>query len=56
MDDRNHKNEINKKYILSHVYKSIMEDTAELLKETEYKQQNRIIRKLIKNQKRSIIM
>ena len=35
MDDRNHKqNEINKKYILSYEYKSIVEDTAKLQKET----------------------
>ena len=33
------KNEINKKYILSHAYKSIVEDTAKLQKEPEYKQQ-----------------
>ena len=32
------KNEINKKYILSHEYKSIMDDDAKLQKETEYKQ------------------
>ena len=29
-------NEINKKYILSHKYKSIVEDTAKLQKKTEY--------------------
>ena len=51
MDDRNHKNEINKKYILSHEYKSIMEDTAKLHKETKYKQQKMIVRKLIKKTK-----
>ena len=39
MDDRNHKNEINKKYILSHEYKSNVDDTTKLQKETEYKQQ-----------------
>ena len=43
------KNEINKKYILSHEYKSIVEDDAKLQKETEYKQQKMIVRKLIKN-------
>ena len=32
------KNEINKKYIQSQEYKSIVEDTAKLQKETEYKQ------------------
>ena len=42
------KNEINKKYILSHEYKSIVDDTAKLQKETEYKQQKMIVRKLIK--------
>ena len=42
------KNEINKTYILSHEYKSIVEDTAKLQKETEYKQQKIIVRKLIK--------
>ena len=31
------KNEINKKYILSHEYKSIVEDTATVQKEAEYK-------------------
>ena len=36
------------KYILSHEYKSIVEDTAKLQKETEYKQQKIIVRKLIK--------
>ena len=45
------KNEINKKYILSLEYKSIVEDTAKLLKETEYKQQKMIVRKLIKKSK-----
>ena len=30
------KNEINKKYILSHEYKSIVDDDAKLQKETEY--------------------
>ena len=30
------KNEINKKYFLSHEYKSIVEDTAKMQKETEY--------------------
>ena len=45
------KNEINKKYILSHEYKSIVEDTAKLPKETEYKQEKMIIRKLIKKSK-----
>ena len=33
------KNEINKKYILSYEYKSIVDDTTKLQKETEYKQQ-----------------
>ena len=33
---------------MSHEYKSIVEDTAKLQKETEYKQQKIIIRKLIK--------
>ena len=42
------KNEINKKYILSREYKSIVEDTAKLQKETEYKRQKMIVRKLIK--------
>ena len=42
------KNEINKKYILSHEYKSIVEDNAKLQKETEYKQQKIIVCKLIK--------
>ena len=50
------KNEINKKYILSHEYKSIVEDTAKLQKETEYKQQKMIVRKPFKNQNCSIIM
>ena len=45
------KNEINKKYILSHEYKTIVEDNAKLQKETEYKQQKMIIRKLIKKSK-----
>ena len=45
------KNEINKKYILSHEYKSIVRDTAKLQKETEYKQQNLIVRKMIKESK-----
>ena len=56
MDYRNHKNEINKKYIVSHEDKSILEDTAKLQKETEYKQQKTIVRNLIKNQKCSTIM
>ena len=51
MDDRNQKNEINKKYNLSHEYKSMVEDTAKLQKETEYKQQKMIVRKLIKKSK-----
>ena len=42
------KNEINKKYILSHENKSIVDDTAKLQKETEHKQQKMIVRKLIK--------
>ena len=42
---------INKKYILSHEYKSIVEDTAKLQKETEYKQEKMIVRKLIKKSK-----
>ena len=33
------KNEINKKYILSHEYKSIVDNAGKLQKETEYKQQ-----------------
>ena len=41
------KNEINKKYIPSHEYKSIVVDTAKLQKETEYKQQKMIVRKQI---------
>ena len=45
------KNEINKKYILSHEYKSIVDDEAKLQKETEYKQQKMIVRKLIKKSK-----
>ena len=44
-------NKINKKYILSHEYKSIVEDTAKLQKETKYKQQKMIVRKLIKESK-----
>ena len=50
------KNEINKKYLLSHEYKSSVEDTAKLKKETEYKQQKMVVSKLIKNLKCSIIM
>ena len=42
------KNEINEEYILSHEYKSIVDDEAKLQKETEYKQQKMIVRKLIK--------
>ena len=38
-------------YILSHEYKSIVEDNAKLQKETEYKQPKMIIRKLIKKSK-----
>ena len=45
------KNVINKKYILSHEYKSIVEDTAKRQKETEYKQQKMIVCKLIKKSK-----
>ena len=46
------KNEINKKYILSHEYKSILEDTAKLQKEKElYKQQKMIVRNLINKSK-----
>ena len=41
------KNEINKNYILSHEYKSIVDDTAKLQKEAEYKQQKIVVRKLI---------
>ena len=37
------KNEINKKYILSHEYNSIVDATAKLQKETEYKQQKLIV-------------
>ena len=40
--------EIKKKYILNHEYKSIVDDSAKLQKEKKYKQQNKIIRKLIK--------
>ena len=50
------KNEINKKYILSREYKSIVEDNAKLQKETEYKQQKMIVRNLIKKSKCSTIM
>ena len=42
------KNEINKKYILSHEYESIVDGAAKLQKETEYKQQKMVVRKLIK--------
>ena len=42
------KNEINKKYILSHEYKSIVVDTAKLQKETEHKLKKMIVRKSIK--------
>ena len=45
------KNETNKKYILSHEYKSIVEDTAKPQKETEYKQQKMMVHKLIKKSK-----
>ena len=45
------KNEINKKYILSHEYQSIVEDTAKLQKETEYEQQKMIVPSLIKKSK-----
>ena len=45
------KNEINKIYILSHEYKSIVDDEAKLQKETEYKQQKLIVHKLIKKSK-----
>ena len=41
-------NEINKKCILSHEYKSIVDDAAKLQKETEYTQQKMIVRLLIK--------
>ena len=44
-------NEINKKYILSHEYKSIVDDDDKLQKETEYKQPKMIVRKLIKKSK-----
>ena len=47
----NIKDEINKKYNLSHEYKSIVEDNAKLQKETEYKQQKMVIRKLTKKSK-----
>ena len=50
------KNEINKKNILSHEYKSILEDTAKLQKETEYKQQKMVVVSWLKNQKFSILM
>ena len=39
MDNRSHKNEINKKYILIYEFKSIVDDAAKLQKETVYKQQ-----------------
>ena len=42
------KNEINKKYILSHEYKSIVDDEAKLQTETEYKQQKMIVRNTFK--------
>ena len=45
------KHEINNKYILSPEQKSIVDDTAKLQKETEYKQQKIIVRKLIKKSK-----
>ena len=45
------KNEINKKYILSHEYKSIVDNAAKLQKETEYKQQKIVVRKLIEKSK-----
>ena len=52
MHDRNHKkNEIIKKYILSHEYKSIVHNAAKLQKETECKQQKMIVPKLIKKSK-----
>ena len=41
--------EINKKYILNQEYKSIVDDAAKLHKETEYKQEKMVVRKLIKN-------
>ena len=50
MDNRNHK-QWNKKYILRHEYKSIVDNDAKLQKETEYKQQKMIIHKLIKKSK-----
>ena len=42
------KNEINKKYILSHEYKSIVVIAAKMQNEIEYKQQKIVVRKLIK--------
>ena len=45
------KTEIKKKYILSHEYKSIVDDAAKLQKEKEYIQQKMVIRKLIKKSK-----
>ena len=44
-------NEINKKYILSHEYKSIVEDPLKLQNETEYGQQKMIFCMLIKKSK-----
>ena len=38
------KNQINKKYILSHEYKSIVDDYAKLHKETKHKQQKMVVR------------
>ena len=44
-----------KKYILRHEYKSIVEDTAKLQKETENQQQKMIVRKLIKKRKNAAL-
>ena len=42
------KNEIDMKFIVNQEYKSIVDDAAKLHKETEYKQQKMVVRKLIK--------
>ena len=52
MYDRRHiQTEIEKKYILSHEHKSVVDDATKLQKEKEYKQQNMVVRKLIKKSK-----
>ena len=50
------KNEINKNFILGHEYKSIVEDTAKLQKETEYKPKKLSFVSWLKNKKCSIIV